>query len=378
MCTFNNFFNQKMRTGFIGRGRDRDQSALQKLHNEARVQLEQRNEQIAQLNKELEKAEEKLSSAKRKLNEIKSAAKEESNSEIYDDYSEIELKEIDAIKSKHQQDEQKLIEEYEDEAAKLETMYAKQLKEAEEYVDQHSQQVLLERQNELMNLQNDLQQLRENYNTVNLEHTKQKDVLIDESRGTSMTNTQKIQYLESQLTEVAAISREEMREIRAKINETMIAFEERQKDFQNQVKKYEAEYDRRNKQYEEHIGAIRQQYDSEKEKYKTKIETDEHNYNSLQRVVKQLEKQREKQLSTAIKDNETMKTTIYQAKTREAPSLQVTRTIMTQSHQYEQQCTNMIEEIKVIDEEIKDIMEENKELQAQLLKFERLKAVKIF
>ena len=359
--------------------RSEDKTPLQMLHDQASELLTQKNEQISKLNQELETAEKKLSDLKYKLKQQQEASKAAQDKEEDINEDEIppeELKEIEDLKASHESEIQGLIERNEDETNQLEESYRNQLKEAEDWAQQHAEQILIEKQNEHKGLLEELQNLKAKLRDTEFTTTKTKFDLLEESKTTSMSNSEKIRYLENQLDELNSLMRDEMRSIKGKIDETYATYDTRLKEHQIEVEKYQAEIKMRSEKYDTHIDALQQQYDSEKAKYESAIRSSEHNYTRLQKVMKQLERQREKQVSSAIKDNEKMRTTIYSIRTKDDPNLEFTRTAITHLHMQDQQIAQMESDLKATEEEIQELVTENKDLQMQISKYNRLQEAK--
>lgn len=354
---------------FVG---SQDQTALQQLHEQAKELLEQKNNEIDSLNNELDKAEKKLVDVKNQLQTIINTPKMKDDHIAEDELPPEMLDEIENLKAKQEQEIQKIQQENEEEVNALEKCYDKQLKEAESWAEQHADQIVIEKRTELQNLQRELDSLKAKLADGEFTSTKTKFDLLAESKAVTMTNEQKIQYLENQLGELTSLAREELKEIRTKINETVSAYNIRQKEHQNEIAHYENEIKVRSASYDMHIEALTQQFESEKAKYTTAIETSDKKYSALQRVLKQIDKQHEKQLSVAIHDNEKMKTTIYSIKTRDAAKMESTMTEITHSHVLEQQCQQVQNDITIIEQDIKELLSENKDLEGTLAKFERL------
>lgn len=349
-----------------------DQTALQQLHEQAKELLDQKNAEIDSLNDELDKAEKKLVDVKNKLQTIINAPKLPDNNLADDELPPDMLDEIENLKAKQEQEVQKIQADNEEEVSALEKCYDKQLKEAESWAEQHANQIVIEKRTELQNLQRELDSLKGKLAEGEFSKTKTKFELLEESKAATMTNEQKIQYLEDQLGELTSLAREELKEIRAKINETVSAYNIRVKEHQNEIAHYENEINVRSASYDMHIEALTQQYESEKAKYNSSIETSDKKYSALQRVLKQIDKQHEKQLSIAIHDNEKMKTTIYSIKTRDQSAIESTMTEITQSHVLEQQLQQVQNDIAIIEQDIKELVSENKDLESTLARYERV------
>ena len=351
-----------------------DKTPLQQLHDQASELLTKKNEQISKLNDELEAAERKLADLKYQYKAQHEAIKEDSQIEAIDDdaITPEQMKELEELKAKNDSELQKLLAANEEEVNQLEETYQKQLKEAENWAEQHADQILIEKQQEHRQLQNELESLKAKLADTEFMTTRTKFQLLEESRTTSMSNDQKIRYLESQLSDLSSLMRDEIRAIRGKIEQTVASYDARTREHQIEVDRYENEINARNEKYESHIEALQQQYDREIAKYETAINTSERKYNQMQKIMKQLEKQHEKQVSVAIKDNEKIRTTIYTLRTKDNPDLEFTRTIMSMSALKEQQIQQMENDLKYDDEEIKELMMENKDLEQQIAKFNRL------
>jgi hypothetical protein len=344
------------------------QSQIERLNIEAETILAQKNEELAGYQRAIEEAEKTLVKLKAELEakaalfsaEIKADHSDESDDESDD------LTDLEKLKADQEAEIQQLTAKHEEEIATMRSRYTASLKEAEQWAEAHAENIYLERVAELENLKKELESLRSQANEAAFAQTQSRTKLFQQSKNASLQNAQRIQQLESQLSELSSITREELRDVRAKIDECLSAVDLRELEHRNEIQKYEAEIAQREEQYNAHLQVLAQQFQNEKQRLEQQLAAANSKGENLRRVLAQLQKHHEMQIETTRRDNERMKATIYQAKTREDQLFVDTKGYVSQIQSTQHACRQIEQEIQIVNSEIEELQAENQELQAEL------------
>jgi chromosome segregation ATPase len=203
-----------------------------------------------------------------------------------------------------------------------------------------------------------------------LAQTQSRTKLFQQSKNASAQNATRIAQLETQLSELSSITREELRDVRAKIEECLSAVDLRELEHRNEIEKYEREITQREEQYNTHLQVIAQQFQNEKQRLEQQLVAANSKGENLRRVLAQLQKHHEMQIETTRRDNEHMKETIYQAKTRDEKLAVDTKSYVSQIQSTQHACRQIEQELELVNGEITEIQQENRELQAELQRLE--------
>jgi hypothetical protein len=292
------------------------QSKIEKLNIEAEAILAQKNEELAGYQAAIEEAEKTLVKLKTELESKAAILSAEVNEEHSDDSDDGGSDLIDLVKLKEDQEAeiQQLTSKHEEEIAAMRSRYTTSLKEAEGWAEAHADNIYLERVAELENLKKELESLRSQANEAAFAQTQSRTKLFQQSKNASLQNAQRIQTLETQLSELSSITREELRDVRAKIDECLSAVDLRELEHRNEIEKYEREIAQREEQYNTHLQVLAEQFQNEKQRLEQQLAAANSKGENLRTVLAQLQEHQEMQIETTRKENERMKSTIHQSK----------------------------------------------------------------
>lgn len=341
-------------------------SELEKLHAEADSLLTQKSQEITQLNEQIDEAEQNLLSIKAELaRQIKENTSQNIEEEVQIDTG-IFQQEIADLNSLHEEEIQRLQEEHDKKMKEMTEQFDKAIESAKAWAVSHSDQIAADKQAQLEEMQRSLESLKssttENISTM----SKNKYASLQESKRASFLNQQRIKLLESQISELTAITREETRDIKLKIDECLTAIELRSREHQSEIEKYEKEMSEREAKYKEHIANVLDQYAVENKRMESSIAATTSQVEYLPRLLKQIEKQGDAHYQTSIKDLEKVKSTLSRTQTQdERDQMEVKKTIIQyQSIQRDQR--KIEQEIVEIDAEINQLNRENETLRSEL------------
>lgn len=358
------------RSSDVFAGNSAGKSKLEKIHKEAKEIITAKNKEIMKYSKLIEEAENQLSELKAELREKNNRINKLNNEDSdFDKLSAID--EIQELNTRHIEEMKNLEEKHQEDMQTYKMKYAKTLKEAEQWAEQHIDTLAVEKQAKLQMAQQELQSAKEKAQSSKLTATTLKTNFYQNNKTAQLMNTQRIEYLESQLSEISSISREEIRDIRGKIEECLATITVRQNEYEAQIAKCKKEIKERESKYNDHIDALTNQYNTEKTRYQNQINAVNENIQNLTRVIKQMETHHEQQLRSTMKDLERMKTTIYTSRTMRHESRDETIANTRNSLSVQNQCMQMRQEIAVIKEEIDELNAENDELRSQLQMLDR-------
>jgi regulator of replication initiation timing len=224
----------------------------------------------------------------------------------------------------------------------------------------------MEKVAELEELSRELAQLRERTQETAFAQTQSRTRALQQSKAASLDNQKRMQQLEDQLSELGAVRREELREVRVKVEECLSAVDLRDRDHRNEIETYQRELAEREQQYTAHWEILGEQFENEKARLEQQLAAAVAKGENLRRILAQLQKHHEMQIETTRRDNERMKATIYQAKSRDDESFADTKSYVAQLQTKQQQCRQTEQEIALVNSEIAELTEENKELQGEL------------
>ena len=352
-------------------GESAGKSKLEQIHREAKQIINEKNKEIQRYSQQIQQTEITLSQLRAELRE-KTERLSKGPSEQLNESNEFQVdNQISEINARHEEEVRNIIAKNEEELQNYRTKYGKMLKESEQWVEQHIDTVYVEKAAKVEAAKQDLEKLKQQANDAVLSATKSKTAFYQSSKTSALMNTKRIEYLESQLSEIASVSREELRDIKGKTEECLAAITVREQEHQAEIARYKKELAEREKKYNEHLETLKQQCETEKGRYQNQINATNENISNLSRILKQLEKHHETQMKSTLKDLERMKTTIYstRARTQANPIDSITETRETNS--LSNKCIQMQQEIAVIESEINELNDENRDLKAQLARFDR-------
>ena len=350
------------------RRNDSAQSKIERINWEAREILSQKEEEIQEFEEAIDESEKKLARLQAEIKEKQRILEALNGSSDNLSQSEDSEEEIDLVKLKAQYDAevQQARATYEEETQRLQAGMVKSLKEAEEWAESHAESVFAEKRGELEDLRHELEGLKALANQNAFTAHQSRNKFFQESKNLSMQNAKRIQILDSELSELASVTREELREVKAKIDECLVLVHVREQTHANEIEKYNFEIKKREEKYNNHLAILAEQYDNEKQRLNQHLKATNSKKTNLEKVIAQIEKHHENQLQTTLRDIERMRSTIYQSQSKETNTFMETKNYLTKVQSVQRDCKHAEQELQLVNNEIKDLAEENKLLQNEL------------
>ena len=340
------------------------QSKIEKLNSEAQAILTQKADVIAELETAIEDAEKQLVKLRAEYEAKATTAEidEEDDAKAKDD----DLIDLEKLKQEHDAEIRDRTERQEEEVASMKLKFTRALKDAEAWAEEHAENVYAERSAQLDVLKQELSKIKDEVSEEQLQQSQTRTRLFNQSKTRAMQSAQRIQFLQTQLSELSTVTREELRDVRAKIDECLASVELREREHRAEIEKYEKEIASREERYNTHLECLTQQFNNERQRLNQQYEAAVEKCDSLQRILSQLERHHESRLQATLQDNERMKSTIYQAKSREDESFTDTRSYISQIQSTQHEVRQVQKDLAVVNQEIADLQSENHQLQEEL------------
>ena len=351
------------------RSRTDGKSKLERLHQEAKEILEQKAKEIQEYNTVVTQAEQELALLQEELKQkTKLASQVESQNTIerQDDYSAM----LDQIRSEQQAEIEREEAKHQHELEKLQKQMQNSLKTSEEWAEQRASVVLLEKTQALEEARKQLEQARKDNEKSIFSAAQTRTSIYQQSKNASLQNSQRLQLLEAQVGEITAISREELRDIKSKINDCLAAVDIRRKEHKVEEDRYDHEIEEREHKYNSHLDMLREQYATERARLEQAVAASQKRNESIQKILRQIERQNTKQLQTTLKDTERMKSSIYQTIAREQDDQGATRALFSQVQTLQRECHQTEQEIAMVEKETQELFAENRALKTELAKLD--------
>jgi len=179
-------------------------------------------------------------------------------------------------------------------------------------------------------------------------------------------NAEQIARLEETISELTALTREELRDARAKIDECVAAVELRRQGHTTELRRLDDEARERRERYEAHLVALREQYRLEGATMEQRIQAAGARAEGTERVIQQLEKHHETQLGEVLGDIETMRRAYGSPTHRNTQNAERMRASVRESQRLTDECRSFEQEAAVIDREIGELDGENRSLEREL------------
>lgn len=339
-------------------------TSLQEMNKEALQMLSQKQSELDAYTATVADAEEILSQLQKEV-QAKQAELEALNvSELEDNESSILEHDLADLDAKYAKEIEEIRIKHEEEVNALRADFQQTLQEAEQMANRHSEIALQEKLKELNELKQQAQNAKFQLNEMTYIQTKSRtSKALNEAQRNS---SDQIVQLERQISELTAITREEMRDARAKIDECVAAVELRRRNHADELKRLQAEAEQRNEKYSAHLQALREQFDLEKATLQQNIDAIIKRSDNTESIINQLGKHQDTQLSIVNNDIETMKKSLSASPTNNKNSIDSTRNSIRESQRLVIECKNIDDEVKLIDNEINQLEDENKILRKEL------------
>lgn len=343
-------------------------SSLQKLHAEADKVLADKAKEIMEMTKLVDEAEEKLMALKAEYQVTTSKLQQHEEEEEID--TERMDQEIQDLKDQQEQELQEVEAKHQAYLQSLTETFQSSVKEAEKWAEMRTEAVKVQKLADLEAMKEEYEQFKASTADEIFASTQDRIKLYQEAKNASIMNNQRISLLESQISEITSITREEERDIKAKINECLASIDLRKREHEALVTKAQNELSDRKEKYEMHIKQLEQQHESEKKRLQQAIQSETEKIDNLQKVIRKMEQQHTRNLQDSLREIERMKTTLYQSR-KEDEGLEETRSTVTQLQDLQKRQRQTEQEIAIVDQEIAELGEENARLRQELAKLDR-------
>ena len=345
-------------------------SSLEDMNNEAQAILNSKKEELTQYQQVVADAERILSKLNAEI-EQKTSFLQQLQENEHTDEDEIEAQqaehELALLQQKHEEEIQKIKAQHEEEMHTLQSDFQQTLTEAENWANRHGQIALQEKMEELESLRREAEATKRQLDEVTFITSRTQ--ASKESENDQKKNAQEISALENQISELTSITREEMRDSRAKIDETLAAIELRRVSHEAELKRLDEEIAQRKESYDQHIEAIKQQYANERQTVEQSIQSENNKAENTERIIKQLEKHHEAQLSQVLGDIETMRRSTGTGGGKPKQSIEEMRATVRDNQKIADEIRALDDEIRMVNEEIKSLEDENRDLKQELLRY---------
>jgi chromosome segregation ATPase len=178
----------------------------------------------------------------------------------------------------------------------------------------------------------------------------------------------RIAALEGQISEVTAVTREEMRDARNKIEESVVAVEMRRKSQVAEIARLEAERDSRDEKYEAVLAALQEEFDATKAALQMAIDNAAQKAVHTEQMIAKLGEHHQSQLSEALDDMRFVKQSVLITQKQEEEGQTTVRSMIRNIEALEAEKRAIVDELKIVRAEIGDLDEENAILRRELAK----------
>lgn len=345
-------------------------SSLQEMNKEAQQMLSQKQAELDAYKATVADAEEILAQLQKEVQSKQAELESLNTTELEDNESSILEHDLADLDAKYAKEIEEMRVKHEEELNALRADFQQTLQEAEQMANRHSEIALQEKLKELNELKQEAQNAKFQLNELTYIQTKSRtSKAIDEAERNS---SDQIVQLERQISELTAITREEMRDARAKIDECVAAVELRRENHAAELKRLQNEADQRNEKYSAHLQALRQQFELEKATLQQNIDAINKRSDNTESIINQLGKHQDTQLSIVNNDIETMKKSLSESPLNTKKNFNSARNSIRESQRIAIECRNIDEEVKLIDNEINQLEGENKSLRKELKRLSSL------
>jgi chromosome segregation ATPase len=220
------------------------------MNAEGLAKLRQKESELKQYSDTVAQAEQILAALQQQIQaktaELEAITADEDDPQLQEAQIEKELAELDA---KHQQELEALKTKHEDEMATLRADFEQTLQESRQWASRHAEIALQEKMDELQQLKAEAKEAKRQLNELTfVKNRSRASRLVDSNQK---DNAEQISRLEGQISELTALTREELRDARAKIDECVAAVDLRRQSHAAELKRLDEEAEQRKKRLRE-------------------------------------------------------------------------------------------------------------------------------
>ncbi|OHT09421.1 hypothetical protein TRFO_21651 [Tritrichomonas foetus] len=333
------------------------------------MMLDQKQQEIENFSKTVAEAEELLSKLQEEIREKEALLDDlESNDSDSDFQIQNEFdKEIENLIERQNKEISDLQMRHEDEMNQLKLEFEQTLNNAEKWANKHAEIIYQEKVKEL--------------NEINQQSTKAKFTLNEATftkRGPrsiraldelQKSNSNQIADLETQISELSAIAREEARNAKAEIDECVTSIELRKESQASELRNLQIEASKRSETYKSHIETLKEQFLIEEQTIQNEIDALQARTLNIEGLIDQIGRHHEIQTSSVTSDIETIRRSIGSENTNLRHSYDSNyRSTIRETHNLFRECQKIEEETALLDREMLQLDEENKQLKKDLKK----------
>ena len=351
-------------------------SQRERLQAQGAALIQERRQKIDQLNQQIDEAEKELAKIRglsalkyQELQEMIRAKREENEKNLEEESDNEQLSqeqnEINEILAKNAKEIADSRQVFNEEIKSLKEQYQEKTKAAEDWANEHVEALVHQKEIALNQLEQELQCAINDRNTSKMKNSKTYGNIQDQLDKASAQNENRAKYLQEEISKIGQSTREEVRDVKNKINETIATIQITEIEQETALKKYEKEIADRQKVYDDCLNSLNAQFSAEKKHIEKSMEIAVAQAQSAVSVQKKLEKFHEKQLQTTRLDTERLRTALTVTKTKDNSSLQITQEVATKVQEVRRQCDEVERDDMLICDEIKELAEENEDLEAE-------------
>lgn len=345
---------------------------LDDMNSEAKQMLQEKEKELESYRATVTEAEEMLSKLQK---EVREKTEELHSLQNYNPEEEEEkvrqafYKEIDDLKEKQANEIREIRLKHEEELSLLRSDFERSLSDAEQWNEKHSSIAYQQKLEELKDINNQTQAARLQLNTLTFtQKSAVSTIPVDEQQK---ANSFTIAELETQISELTSLSREELRTAASKVDELVASVEIRKEEHKNELKKLEIEISKRKEIYKEHFETLKQQFKLEEETIQKEIDAHINRTFNIENLIDHIGKHHEVQVSSINKDIDTIRRSILTPKDDLRHSYDSLRFTVRESQRLSDECHSMDDETRIIDQELFQLEIENKSLSKELKRLTR-------
>ena len=256
---------------------------------------------------------------------------------------------------------------HEQEMTLLRSEFERTLRDADQWASEHARAALDQKRWELEQLKVEAQETKRQLDEAMLVRDHAHEARLIDADHKSRAD--EVADLEAQLSELAALNREELRDARAKVEECVAAVSLRAQTNAEELARLEDEASARKETYDAHVNALREEYRQARGAVEREIAVVNGRAEGTRRITETLERRHETRLAQVAGDAETLR------RTAAAPTAQMevqrarAREAMREAERLWEECKNMEMETSEIDREIRELRMENEELRREISRF---------
>ena len=345
---------------------------LDDMNSEAKQMLQEKQKELDSYRSTVMEAEELLSKLQKEVREKEAELQSLKNYDADDEEEKIRqsfIIEVDELKEKHANEIREIRLRHEDEMSRLRSDFERSLSEAEQWNEKHSSIAYQQKLEELNDLNKQTQAARIQLNTVTFHQRRAPSTIpVDEQQK---ANVLAIAELETQISELTSLTREEMRTSMSKVEELLESIEYRKEEHRSELHKLEIEITKRREIYKEHFETLKQQFKLEEETIQKEIDAHINRTFSIEDLMDHIGKHHEVQVSSVNKDIDTIRRSILTPKNNLRHSYDSVRSTVRETQRLTDECQMMDDETKIIDQELYQLEIENKSLAKELKRLTR-------